>query len=114
MLLRLAYLALTNTFTLMCLLPMRDQDKDIEILALRHQLARGQAGCGGRGPGCDFDDVGPVLADWPGTGMPHDTTKTPSKAVAPMWDRHRSLARYDPGGDGDSLTGRDRERLGRS
>jgi hypothetical protein len=46
--------------------------------------------------------------------MPHDTTKTPSKAVAPMWDRHRSLARYDPGGDGDSLTGRDRERLGRS
>ena len=38
MLLRLAYLALTNTFTLMRLLPMSDQDKDIEILALRHQL----------------------------------------------------------------------------
>ena len=38
MLLRLASLALTNTFTLMRLLAMSDQDKDIEILALRHQL----------------------------------------------------------------------------
>ncbi len=38
MLLRLAYLALTNTFTLMRLLPMTDQEKDIEILTLRHQL----------------------------------------------------------------------------
>jgi len=37
-LLRLAYLALTNTFTLMRLLPMTDQEKDIEILTLRHQL----------------------------------------------------------------------------
>jgi putative transposase len=36
--LRLVYLALTNTFTLMRLLPTGDQDKDIEILALRHQL----------------------------------------------------------------------------
>ena len=34
----MAYLALTNTFTLMRLLPMNDQTKDIEILALRHQL----------------------------------------------------------------------------
>jgi transposase InsO family protein len=37
-LLRLAYLAATNTFTLLRLLPMRDRDKDIQILALRHQL----------------------------------------------------------------------------
>jgi putative transposase len=37
-LLRMAYLALTNTFTLMRLLPVNDQKKDIEILALRHQL----------------------------------------------------------------------------
>jgi hypothetical protein len=37
-LLRLAYLAVTNTFTLLRLLPMSDRDKDIEILALRHQL----------------------------------------------------------------------------
>ncbi|MDF3294339.1 hypothetical protein P3G67_35120 [Streptomyces sp. RB6PN23] len=38
MLLRLAYLAATNTFALLRLLPMSDRDKGIEILALRHQL----------------------------------------------------------------------------
>jgi putative transposase len=37
--LRLAYLALTTTFALIRLLPMSDRDKDVEILALRHQLA---------------------------------------------------------------------------
>ncbi|MFF4828066.1 integrase core domain-containing protein [Streptomyces sp. NPDC001312] len=38
MLLRLAYLAVTNTFALLRLLPKSERDKDIEILALRHQL----------------------------------------------------------------------------
>ncbi|WP_033352550.1 hypothetical protein [Kitasatospora aureofaciens] len=38
MLLRLAYLAMTNTFALLRLLPMGSREKDIEILALRHQL----------------------------------------------------------------------------
>ncbi|MFD4976749.1 integrase core domain-containing protein [Streptomyces sp. NPDC058424] len=38
MLLRLAYLAATNTLALLRLLPMSHRDKDIEILALRHQL----------------------------------------------------------------------------
>jgi putative transposase len=38
-LLRLAYLTVTNTFALLRLLPMSDTDKDIEILTLRHQLA---------------------------------------------------------------------------
>ncbi|MFB7223297.1 integrase core domain-containing protein, partial [Streptomyces sp. NPDC056227] len=38
MLLRLAYLAATKTLSLLRLLPMSDRDKDIEILALRHQL----------------------------------------------------------------------------
>jgi putative transposase len=37
-LLRLAYLAVTNTFTLLRLLPMSGRAKDIEILTLRHQL----------------------------------------------------------------------------
>jgi hypothetical protein len=35
-LLRLAYLGITNAFGL---LPGSDRDKDIEILSLRHQLA---------------------------------------------------------------------------
>ncbi|MET7423150.1 integrase core domain-containing protein [Dactylosporangium sp. NPDC005555] len=38
MLLRLAYFAAMNAFTLLRLLPMSDRDKDIEILTLRHQL----------------------------------------------------------------------------
>ncbi|MFD8212667.1 hypothetical protein ACFV2U_02750 [Streptomyces sp. NPDC059697] len=38
MLLRLAYLAAADTFALLRLLPMSDREKDIEILALRHQL----------------------------------------------------------------------------
>jgi putative transposase len=39
MLLRLAYLGITNAFTLLRMLPGGDRDKDIEILSLRHQLA---------------------------------------------------------------------------
>ncbi|QIY69672.1 integrase core domain-containing protein [Streptomyces sp. RLB1-33] len=38
MLLRLAYLAVTNTFSLIRLLPMSEREKEIEILVLRHQL----------------------------------------------------------------------------
>src|SRR4051812_27066928 len=38
MLLRLAYLAVTNGFALLGLPPMSDRAKDVEILALRHQL----------------------------------------------------------------------------
>lgn len=39
MLLRLAYLGITNAFTLLRLLPSSGRDKDTEILALRHQIA---------------------------------------------------------------------------
>ncbi|GAA1804814.1 hypothetical protein GCM10009682_28150 [Luedemannella flava] len=38
MLLRLAYLGVTNAFALLGLLPMSDRAKDVEILALRHQI----------------------------------------------------------------------------
>jgi putative transposase len=37
-LLRLAYLTVTNTFAALRLLPMSDWDKDVEILVLRHQI----------------------------------------------------------------------------
>jgi putative transposase len=37
-LLKLAYLGMTTTFSLLQLLPMGDREKDIEILALRHQI----------------------------------------------------------------------------
>jgi putative transposase len=39
MLLRLAYVGITNAFALLQLLPGGDRDKDIAILSLRHQLA---------------------------------------------------------------------------
>jgi hypothetical protein len=35
---RFAYLAISHGFAALRLLPMSDRDKDIEILALRHQL----------------------------------------------------------------------------
>lgn len=38
MLLRLAYVTATTAVTLLRLLPMSDRDKDLEIIALRHQL----------------------------------------------------------------------------
>jgi hypothetical protein len=40
-LLRLAYLGVTNALALLRLLPMSDRDKEIEILALRHRAPRG-------------------------------------------------------------------------
>ncbi|MEV6957495.1 integrase core domain-containing protein [Streptomyces sp. NPDC051183] len=39
MLLRLAYLTVSNAFAVLRLLPLSDRDKDVEILALRHQIA---------------------------------------------------------------------------
>ncbi|MEU2931094.1 hypothetical protein ABZ636_39825 [Streptomyces sp. NPDC007251] len=38
MVLRLAYLTITNAFAALWLLPMSDRDKDAEILALRHEI----------------------------------------------------------------------------
>ena len=38
MLLRLAYLTVTNAFAVLPLLPMSNRDTDAEILALRHQI----------------------------------------------------------------------------
>ena len=38
MLLRLAYLSVTNALAMLRLLPISEQSKDAEILALRHQI----------------------------------------------------------------------------
>jgi hypothetical protein len=46
-LLRLAYLGLTNAFAMFRLIPMNDRDKGIEILALRHQIGVLQRQLGG-------------------------------------------------------------------
>ncbi|MFJ8932833.1 MULTISPECIES: hypothetical protein [unclassified Streptomyces] len=39
MLVRLACIAVSHAFSALRLIPMSDHDKDVEILALRHQLA---------------------------------------------------------------------------
>jgi hypothetical protein len=66
-LLRLTYLAVTNAFAALRLLPMSDRDKDAEILALRHQLvvlqrqlgpARARPGEVGAGVAQFVDEVG--------------------------------------------------------
>ncbi|KAK1185265.1 hypothetical protein B7755_048615 [Streptomyces sp. NBS 14/10] len=51
MLLRLAYLGVTNAFAMLRLLRMSDRDKDAEILALRHQVTVLERQLGkGKGP----------------------------------------------------------------
>src|SRR5439155_16854367 len=49
-LLRLAYLGVTNALAMLRLLPMSDHDKDVEILALRHQVTVLQRQLGTRKP----------------------------------------------------------------
>jgi putative transposase len=55
-LLRLAYLGVTNALALVRLLPMSDQDKDTEILVLRHQIAVLQRQLGTGKPRFDLSD----------------------------------------------------------
>jgi hypothetical protein len=47
-LLRLAYLTVSNTSAVLRLLPVSERDKDIEILVLRHQIAVLERQLGGR------------------------------------------------------------------
>ena len=48
MLLRLGYLVVSNVFAVLRLQPMGDRNKDVEILALRHQIAVLERQLGGR------------------------------------------------------------------
>jgi hypothetical protein len=66
-LLRLAYLTVTNAIAALRLLPMSDRDKDVEILVLRHQISvlerrlgagtRGEIRARGPGPSRRSPDV---------------------------------------------------------
>jgi transposase len=55
-LIRLAYLGVTNALALLRLLPMSDRDKDTEILVLRHQIAVLQRQLGYQKPRFDPSD----------------------------------------------------------
>jgi putative transposase len=55
-LLRLAYLGVTNALALLRLMPMSDRDKDTEILVLRHEIAILQRQLGAQRPRFDPGD----------------------------------------------------------
>lgn len=73
MLVRLAYLAVSNALTVLRQLPMSDRNKDIEILTLRHQISVLQRQLGATGPDSN-----------PQTGR-----------FWPPYSRHRHAKRYD-------------------
>jgi transposase len=56
MLIRFAYLAVTHAFAALRLLPMSDREKDVEILALRHQLTVLQRQLGDQRPQLRHED----------------------------------------------------------
>jgi hypothetical protein len=58
---RLVYLAASNAFAALRLLPMGDRDKDIEILALRHQISV----CSGNSGLAQLDSSPPIGRFWP-------------------------------------------------
>ena len=72
MLLRLACIAVTHAFTALRLIPMNDHGKDVEILALRHQLAVLQRRLGNQRPGLQAADrvfLAALLAPLPRTAL---------------------------------------------
>ena len=106
MLLRLAYLGITNAFALLRLLPRTDREKDAEILALRHQLAVLQR---------HLDGSGSASTRPTGPGWPRCCTHSPGPpcTVCGCWyGRTRSCAgtvicsraatRQHPGPDGEA------------
>jgi putative transposase len=92
-LLRLAYLGLTNTFAMLRLIPMSDRDKDIEILALRHQIGVLQRQLGGTRP--RFSPADRALLAALLHRLPHQTLHRLNLLVQPdtilRW--HRDLLR---------------------
>jgi hypothetical protein len=58
-LVRFAYLAVTHAFAALRILPMTDREKDVEILALRHQLTVLQRQLGDQRPQLRPEDRAP-------------------------------------------------------
>lgn len=80
---RLAYLAVTNAFAALRLLPMSDRDKDVEVLVPRHQLAVAQRQLGPARPaftGADRAFLAALLPAWSriGCGVAQDRRCCPA------------------------------------
>lgn len=88
MLLRLAYLTVTNSFAALRLLPMRDHEKDTEILVLRHQitvLERQLDGARVRFGGADRAFLAALLAGSMFLASPHIPRRTGSLNRRGTW-----------------------------
>ena len=110
MLVRFAYLAVSQAFAALRLLPLSDREKDVEILALRHQLTVLQRQLGDERPRFRPEDRAPLAALL--SGLPRQVPRQIRLLVAPdtvlRW--HRDLIRrrhcgcrqiIRPGRDGD-------------
>jgi transposase InsO family protein len=90
-LVRLAYLAVSNAFTALRLLPMGDREKDIEILSLRHQITVLQRQLAGARP--EFDPADRAFLTALLTPLPRKTLRRLRLIVRPdtvlRW--HRDL-----------------------
>ena len=93
MLLRLAYLGVTNAFAVPRPLPMSDREKDMEILALRHQITVLERRLSGRRVRFEASDRAFLAALL--QGLPLSTT---FNAFSPMTFANSSFA--DCPGDG--------------
>ncbi len=93
MLVRLAYLVVSNAFAALRLLPMGDREKDIEILALRHQISVLQRQLGSGRP--RFEPADRALLAALLAPLPRDTLRRLQLIVRPdtvlRW--HRDLMR---------------------
>ncbi|WP_042390277.1 integrase core domain-containing protein, partial [Streptacidiphilus melanogenes] len=94
MLLRFAYLAVSRAFVALRLLPMSDREKDVEILALRHQLTVQQRQLGDDRPRFRPEDRAFLAALL--SGLPRQTLRRIRLLVSPdtvlRW--HRDLIRH--------------------
>jgi putative transposase len=90
-LVRLAYLAVSNAFTALRLLPMSDRDKDVEILTLRHQISVLQRQLGADRP--RFEPADRALLAALLAPLPRDTPRRLQLIIRPdtVLRRHRNL-----------------------
>ena len=93
MLVRFAYLAVSQAFAARRLLPLSDREKDVEILALRHQLTVLQRQLGDERPRFRPEDRAPLAALL--SGLPRQVRRQIRLLAAPdtvlRW--HRDLIR---------------------
>ena len=94
MLVRLAYLAVAHAFAALRLVPMTDSEKDVEIIALRHQLTVLQRQLGGQRPQLRREDRAFLAALL--VPLSRATVRRPRLLVSPdtvlRW--HRDLVKH--------------------